>query len=293
MPPPNKIINLSDFQKEVLDGLMLGDGHLSLYKNANANLIVGRSIKDIEYLKYEANIFYNFLTPMFQKCLVKETSYFSKKLNKISNQCFFRTSNNQSLTEIYNRWYPNKIKEVPKDLKLTPVVMAHWIADDGCLQFPKLPYRFQLDLSTDGFCKLDVERLINLLSIKYDETINLKSSKYYTIRIYDNATRKIIKDIDPYFKMSRKRYWDNSETRYYSNTPERQFEKNKSIDKKSFILEELLSNKTEISLEELFHTLGYKGKVSAKKMQYIFKKYKNNLIKIISPGQPTKILFKK
>ena len=60
MPPPNKEIKLTQFQQEALIGSLLGDGHLSLNRK-NASYKVCRSIKDEQYLKYEANIFNNLL----------------------------------------------------------------------------------------------------------------------------------------------------------------------------------------------------------------------------------------
>ena len=75
--PPEK---LTEQQHNILTALMLGDGHLSRgkTKGANANLIIGRAIQDIEYLKWQYELFSNVCT----KKAFRTRSSFDKRTNK-------------------------------------------------------------------------------------------------------------------------------------------------------------------------------------------------------------------
>lgn len=51
------------------------------------------------------------------------------------------------------RWYPKSIKRVPRDLRLTPQVMAHWVSGDGAGDGGRLI------LCTQGFLLTDIKFL--------------------------------------------------------------------------------------------------------------------------------------
>lgn len=273
-------IKLTEYQDQVLTGLMLGDGHLDKV-NKNAHLSLNRSIKDLEYLKFESNIFYNFLTPLFQNHLVKMTLSFDKRSSKYYEGCYFRTARNGSLTEYHYKWY-NGTKILPKDLKLSSPTMAHWIADDGHITYNKLPYRFVLELSTHSFTENEVEFLIKLLSDRYKEKFlpSFKNKKYFIIKAYDSACRSIFKDIDPYFKMIRKRIWDMPESRFYSNIPERQISTKDEFAKRAFKMQEIFNNNNSISLKELKNQLLYGDKVSYNSLRSILLPFKDKITKV-------------
>lgn len=227
----NKRIDLTQEQFEVLEGLMLGDG--AAHGGVNAHLSVFRAKKDKQYLEYERKIFQNYLNPSYKKSCLYIKGHIDKRTGKRYPGYHFATSVNPSLTDVRSRWYPNEKKIVPRDLVLSSRTMAHWICDDGCIWANKketLPYRFMLDLATHSFSFEDVEFLVFLLESKYDEKFNIqmdfkdeaKTIPMFFIRTYDNAIRKIIKDVDPYFKMQRKRKWDLYKSRYYNDHPEKQ-----------------------------------------------------------------------
>ena len=52
--------NLTDIQKQILNGHLLGDGNISKPLKGNSMLKISRSLKDIEYLKWTSEHFHNF-----------------------------------------------------------------------------------------------------------------------------------------------------------------------------------------------------------------------------------------
>lgn len=74
---------LSNTQKEILDGLMLGDGNLSRTTFGNARLRINRAYKDIEYSKWIFNKFKIFCTKNLyraQAFLIKEQIKLTREL---------------------------------------------------------------------------------------------------------------------------------------------------------------------------------------------------------------------
>src|ERR1700678_4485610 len=126
-------IPLTDTQHNALTGSMLGDGHL--HKDmVNANLMIGRSVKDQYYLRYERNIFNNFIPPR-HKDDIGFTSYFDKRSGMMKTGCLFATIVSPTFTPYYSLWYllneeTNRyVKIVPANLELNGQIIAHWIAD--------------------------------------------------------------------------------------------------------------------------------------------------------------------
>lgn len=109
MSPPHQKIKLTSLQSQVLTGLMLGDGSLNKGNgdfNRNAHLVVGRAQKDAEYLKYEANIFNNLLSPRCkqqQDLIICFDPSPDKRTYKVYPKCYFTTSNNLVFTEYHNK----------------------------------------------------------------------------------------------------------------------------------------------------------------------------------------------
>lgn len=262
MPIKHPFIPLTLYQEQVLTGLMLGDGHLAINGKAiNASLMVSRAIKDKDYLQYEADLFQNLLAPRYCDA-VQYSKSFNKTHNRYKEAYSFATSNNPSLTVHQKRWYQNKIKIVPLDLQLSSISVAHWVADDGSVDYNKLPYRLRLELSTHGFTKTEVEFLANLLNERYHEEFlvrgkNKKGKKYWIIKAYDSACRELFADIDPYFKMDRKRIWDKPESRFWTDQPERQISKVKIAGCRRELFRRIVENGNPITLKQIAEQLGY------------------------------------
>jgi (2Fe-2S) ferredoxin len=178
----------------------------------------------------------------------------------------FSTVHSPTFTPYYSLWYQNvdsrKVKQVPNSLKLNGQVVAHWIADDGFVTYNKLPHRLQCDFATQGFSKSEVEFLASLLNDRYGEEFLIKPKRrndkmYYIIRAYDSACRAMFLDIDPYFKMERKRIWDKPESRFWSNQPERQRSTIHDFANRKVLLAKIIDAGEPITMKELAKQLGY------------------------------------
>lgn len=150
-PIPPKI--LTDIQKQVLIGGLLGDLYIYQYKKQiNAGIAIGRSVKDIEYLKYQFELFKDFCPNE-----IKERSSFDKRTNKIYIGCSFRTQVAEVFTPYKQKWYPEGIKIVPRDLELTSLICAIWFCDDGSIVYTgPNKHGKRISLYTDSFLKEDV-----------------------------------------------------------------------------------------------------------------------------------------
>jgi LAGLIDADG DNA endonuclease family len=178
-------LKLSTVQYEHLIGSLLGDGHLSIgNKNSdgtlglgqNSRLVIVRSIKDISYLRWERDQFIEFCPPK-SKLLYSDSSEICKEF-KAKSKVRFQTRSLSQFTVFRKEWYDNDgIKIIPSSLKLTPLTIAIWLADDGSISYKVngsgrvsgLDMRFY----TNGFSVDEVQFLIDLLQDRYNEKFNM------------------------------------------------------------------------------------------------------------------------
>jgi hypothetical protein len=195
------IKSLNKIQKDLLIGSLLGDAWLG--RNAtskHAHLKIERSYEDIEYLEYEFDI----LRPL---CKSGVKDYPRKDGGRA---CYFISRSYEILDTYHQKWYEDRIKVVPPDLKLNPLIIAIWLADDGhiCMHHPKYSL-LRTNFATNGFSLNEVEFLADLLTKRYKENFNPNKTnipKQYVITAADAATRAMWQDIKEVFpkSMSRK-----------------------------------------------------------------------------------------
>lgn len=204
---PKKIspTTLTKQQEEILIGSLLGDG--CLYKHCkNAHLVIIRKSTDAEYLKYEFEYFKNFCNQEE----IKFSEIFDNRTQKTYYNCKFVTRSCPLLQLYYEKWY-DKIKIIPDDLVLTPLICAIWFCDDGCILMPnKKCKRLALKLSTHGFSYEDNQKLVNLLTNELKEYFSIRYDEgNYYIAAADAGARAFIKYIEKYIpkSMNRKITW--------------------------------------------------------------------------------------
>jgi len=105
----------------------------------------------------------------------------------------FSTRSLPALTPYFDKFFVNRKKIIPKDLKLNPISLAIWFMDDGSKS------RSSVYLNTQQFTLEEVSSLIgfldNQLGIK--STIN-KDKKYFRIRIRVGSIKRFIEIVDKY-----------------------------------------------------------------------------------------------
>ncbi len=169
---------LSEKERNILNGLLLGDGHMG------ANNYSGRyqqACKYKEFLDYVKEILALDWGPI----------YLDKKWN-----CFFLKSRfNPALLGFRKRWYPNGKKIVPKDLVLSKEAVLYWFLGDGSIRFgnkSKFPNskHYETKLATDGFSRED-----NLFLIERLADLGIKSNLLgrNQIRIFTESNEKFFK----------------------------------------------------------------------------------------------------
>jgi len=204
---------LSDIQKEILNGTMLGDASIGgpTHTTKKARMKIERCCADKAYLEavYE---YFKDLCNSGINCKDR----FDKRYQKTYCSTKFRTRCNQDLYIEYLRWYPgNGSKIVPRDLVLTPLSLAIWFADDGhiCAKDGKKSCRMKF--STESFTLDDVKFLIQQLKnvtnqdFMYCHKDEKNRPDQYVIYGNSEQTRPTMKLISPYllqFNMERKVY---------------------------------------------------------------------------------------
>ena len=151
----NPPLVLSQHQREVLYGALLGDGCLWKSKHGrNAQFTyTSKSRQHVEFVYQQLGI------PCAQG--IQEYVYTDKRTQKTYTRYLFRTEHNIVFEEERQRWYPNNIKVVPNDLQLTSLTCLIWYIGDGSLTTAnKTQY---IKLSTDGFTIEDVQHLCKQL----------------------------------------------------------------------------------------------------------------------------------
>lgn len=135
--------NLSDIEKQILDGIVLGDGCLSETSRISARLTFGFKFKETLENIFDALPSLKF-SPAWQskisKCWHSKSSFYSDLLSE------------------NKRWYVDKKKIVPKDIILTPISCYWWYIGDGYIS------NGNVYLCTDCFVEKEVTMLVNKIN---------------------------------------------------------------------------------------------------------------------------------
>ncbi len=151
----NLVLAVTSHQEEILIGSLLGDAYIT----ARGQIQFEQSGNQAEYLYWKhkelSSISYKNIS------IVKR---FDKRFSKTYTSYRFWTR--QYFLSWRERFYANDKKIIPKDILLTPLVLAVWYMDDGCFSDHKCI------ISTDGFSQKDIAFLQELLL----GTFHLKTS---------------------------------------------------------------------------------------------------------------------
>lgn len=284
---------LSQLQKEVLIGSLLGDGSISLaIPNSNPRFRIERKLTDKIYLEWEYNIFKDLCSAG-----IKERSSFDKRYNKTYYSCHFKTRNLPCLLDFYKEWYPNNIKQVPQNIELTPTILAVWFADDGCII--NHGETLTLKLSTESFGLTGVNLLTSKLEKRYGMKFPFFQKKkgldQYFIKAATDAARLFFEDIDPILSTMGIDRKYSKWLKFKNGDESRRAEKLKSENMKEDILNRINALDTTFTIKSLCEDLGYLSvskrgyyDPSSSAKNFIKKLHKDN--KIISIDNLDKIL---
>ena len=185
-------LSLSERQREILIGLILGDGHLErLYTPTLGRVKVEHSSKQKDYVDWLYNGFKNWVR-------TKPRTRNIKAFGKIWQRYEFCTYGHRLLGEFRERFYEGKKKIIPNDLEkdITPLGLAIWFMDDGSIKSRRHKGLF---LNTQDFNKDDVRKLQRILKDKFGiPSLTRKDEKGEQIYLGGNSAEKFIQIVKPY-----------------------------------------------------------------------------------------------
>jgi hypothetical protein len=148
-------LQMSERQKEILIGLLLGDGHLERQGSAvSARLKIEHSVAQSAYVDWKFHEWREWVrTP-------PKTRIRQNRIGTTSMNVGFSTLSHVELEWFRLRFYVNRRKVVPEDLELSALSMAVWFMDDGSRKSNQCR---GLYLNTQSFTELEVELLRSVI----------------------------------------------------------------------------------------------------------------------------------
>ena len=172
--------SLSEAQHSIIVGSLLGDG--SMRCKTNALLEINHSAKQACYVQWKYE----------QLAELVLTPPKLRNGNGGRLACRFVTRSLPSLTTLYRDFYVAGVKRVPI-LTLTPLALAVWFMDDGCIS------RTSVYLNTQQFDLRNQQLLLDLLRNQWriNGTLN-RDKAYHRIRISVDGTTRLAQVIRPH-----------------------------------------------------------------------------------------------
>ncbi len=186
------ICALSRQQRDILVGLMLGDGNLEFNGYRGARLQVKQSEERKEYVFWLYSQFAHITkTPPQQR--------------QDTKQWYFGTRFFENFEEMRNSFYANRKKVVPAnitELFQSPLTLAVWFMDDGRLDY-RAKSHYAYHISTDSFTEPEVEVLQKLLLERFGIMARTylslcRGKKYPKLYIGKNGRDLFTKTVAPY-----------------------------------------------------------------------------------------------
>ena len=178
----------NSFLLDYIQGSLLGDGHIS----SQGTFSESHSSAKIEFINWQISC----LGKLFTSSDNLLSGYGSETTRIKCVVC-------PDTKEMRNKWYRDGKKIVPRNLKLTNLLVAKWYLDDGSRQTSKYQ-RDRAVFATNSFTKEDCEFLAEQLRIKYNVSVTVFNHKGWNIRINSGRNNEITffwKSIAPYIPL--------------------------------------------------------------------------------------------
>ena len=177
-----KKLKLTQRQRQIIIGKILGDGHLETQNNGKTyRLKVEHSIKQKEYVDW-------FYQEFKEWILAKPKKKRKIRNGKLSYNYWVNTLTSGSFRFYAHQFYKDKKKIIPKLIHrwLTPLSLAVWFMDDGSIKSKNHKARI---INTQGFEKKEVLRLMSALKSKFGIQSKLRKQKdgYQIMILSENA----------------------------------------------------------------------------------------------------------
>lgn len=148
-------LTMTDRQKQILTGMLLGDAHLERQRGAlSARLKIEHSISQAAYVAWKYTEWRDWVrTPPREREK-------RNRLGTVSTNTGFTTLSHVELESYRMRFYRDGRKVVPSDLSLTSLSAAVWFMDDGSRKSSQCK---GLYLNTQSFTSVEVDLLRSVI----------------------------------------------------------------------------------------------------------------------------------
>ncbi len=177
----NTVGSLTETQRSIIIGCLLGDGAMRC--RANALLEINHGDKQRTYVDWKYQQLANLVgtPPKLRKSNGGRIAY------------RFTTRSLPELTRFYRLFYQAGRKSIPEELVLTPLSLAVWFMDDGCKSHRALY------LNTQQFDLAEQRRLIETLTTQWGVRASLNRDKHYLrLRIAVESVARFKQIVDPF-----------------------------------------------------------------------------------------------
>ena len=180
----NTVGSLTQLQRSIIIGTILGDGYLRIVSGKkNALLEINHSFSQKEYVDWK----YSMLQALCKSGPKSRTTNGERIAYR------FNTRQHPELTTLYQAFYGEGKKSIPDDIVLDPIMLAVWFMDDGSRCRESDVY-----LNTQQFTQQDQEQLMAMLSnLNLESSLN-KDKEYSRIRIKKSSIPVLFETISPY-----------------------------------------------------------------------------------------------
>lgn len=179
-------LSLNQIQKDVLIGLLLGDGHLETQNNGRTyRLKVEHSIGQLEYTEWLSKIFSEWITGVY------------RKTKNGKEYVGFTTYSHSSFRFYAHQFYTGKKKVIPRLISklLSDTSIAIWYLDDGSWKSNK---HSTFIIHTLGFSKNDLERVVEVLNKRNVKSkLHIQKKKYWRLYVLSESAKDFRKIIYP------------------------------------------------------------------------------------------------
>jgi len=165
---------------EAFNGVLISDATISNYKDQTYHRL-SMSSSQREFIEYSRS-FFTKLSPSeisSKKCVREDGSRGYEK-----EMFGFATATHPDITKQRIKWYDGSSKKIPRDIKITPLMLKLWYYGDGSIVTKREKFNTCiLRLSTDGFSDDDIDFLVEQLRVqvglssqKAEKRIRIKSA---------------------------------------------------------------------------------------------------------------------
>lgn len=184
-----KTLKLSEIQKSILVGLLLGDGHLETQNNGRTyRLKVEHSARQADYTEWLYEQFKNWIPGGLYRKDKHDREYLG-----------FTTLSHGALRFYAQQFYAGGRKRIPPLIKklVKEVSLAVWFMDDGSWKSGK--HRTFI-IHTLGYSRTDLELARDMLDEKFGvaTTVHRQKEKYWRLYILSRSAETFRNIIEPY-----------------------------------------------------------------------------------------------